>query len=100
MKRDDAPTLQQRFLKECADRVMSTKEVFDWYCKARAPSTKLPDRSIVHRLLLDPLLYQGLVTKLERGLYAIDPPAEALRLAEQLVSAEDEWEKYVQAKLS
>ena len=66
-------------------------QAFEWYKENKA-GERLPDRSDVYRLIIDPLLYKGEIEKLSRGIYAVS--------IKPLTVEEDEWDSYLSKKLT
>lgn len=74
--------LQKDFLEYFKDqRVVTTKEIYNWYCAIKSNPENLPYRSAIHYLIINPLLHKGLIQKASGGQYilAAADPTEALQ---------------------
>lgn len=83
-------TLQQKFLTSFAGQVLSSKEIFSWFTDQ---FETLPDRSAVHRMLINPLLYLKALTRLHQGLYRVNSSPILAKAARQALEAENTWQE-------
>jgi hypothetical protein len=74
--------LQTKFLADFAEQeLVTTKQVYDWYCSVKQNPNTLPHKSAVFSLLINPLLHCGALTKLASGLYRITASTKAEPMA-------------------
>lgn len=108
--------LQQQFLSTFLDReVITTREIYEWYCEVKSNPENLAYRSAIHSLIINPLMHKGLLLKLSGGIYQINTEAVSevseapASFKEVKVSSEDmtneeltddeAFERYIQQKL-
>lgn len=105
--------LQTTFMKHFEGQpVISTQEIYDWYCAVKSNPENLPYRSAIHYLIINPLLHKRVLQKVSNGLYTLgkmseeeienldsceSPDVELPELTER--SEAEDWEKYIQQKL-
>lgn len=89
MNKKKMTNLQTNFVNAFRDRPnFATKEVYDWYCLVRPRQTNFPHRYLVHTLILNPLLWQGILQRVSKGMYTFGRVGKA-----------DEWDEYVANKV-
>lgn len=105
-------TLKEKFLLENDGKTLTTDEIYEWYLTNKNDPSILPDRSQPHRLIIDPLLHNDRITKIERGRYIISPRsiAESIGALTPSIGAvsestssieddEDEFDRWVKSKI-
>jgi hypothetical protein len=84
--------LQSSFIKEFNNKTFTTKEVYEWYKLNKLNPQRLPSRSEVYSIILNPLLHKGILLRLDVGYYSLS--CESLQEKE-----EDEFDHYIKSKL-
>lgn len=110
--------LQANFLVTFSQKAsFTTNEVFEWYYALRKEqgNPNLPDRGLVNRLILNPLVVKGKLFKLDKAVWSCTtstlptstPPSTQMEVAvaEKLQGfgvgqeeEEDEWDRYIKGK--
>ena len=71
----------------------TTKEVFEWYCLIKQNPERLPQRIAIHQLIINPLMREGRVVRVDKGLYTLVETAELTK--SKMSPEKDEFDEYI-----
>ena len=92
--------LQQAFLKDFENTTVTTQQIYAWYRYNKTRPDRPPYRSEIHELIINPLIFKGLIIRLSKGIYLIKPISTPTEKDASLSSGTaSDWDDYIQSKL-
>jgi hypothetical protein len=86
--------LQDQFLSDFnSKKRFTTKEIYDWYCTNKRNPHLVPYRNQIYPLIINPLLHNGRIAKLDYGIYCV------VKMLLPTPEIEDEFSSYLNRKM-